>query len=142
MSTIENETIVRRYMEEGVSRGNVAIADEVLAAGFVFHFPGVPVPMDVNGWKGTTALFHTAFPDQTTTVDALIAEGDQVAARFTFRGTHQGDFQGLAPTGKTATMTGIAFWRLAEGKIAEHWVEIDAMGLMQQLGAIPAPAGA
>ena len=139
MPTEENKSLVRHYMSEAVSKGNVAEADKLFAPDFVFHFPGSPAPMDREGWKQTTRMFHTAFPRQQTTTDDILAEGDKVAARFTFHGTNQGDFQGIPPTGKEATFTGLAQWRIVNGKIAEHWVEIDALGLMQQLGAIPAP---
>jgi steroid delta-isomerase-like uncharacterized protein len=139
MSTEENKSLIRRYMEEALNKGNVGIADQLFTPTFVFHFPGSPGPMDREGWKQTSAVFQSAFPNQHTTTDDLVAENDKLAARFTFRGTHQGVFQSIPPTGKSVTMTGMAIWRVVDGKIAEHWVEFDALGLMQQLGVIPAP---
>jgi steroid delta-isomerase-like uncharacterized protein len=137
MSTEENKAVVRRYMEEGVNKGNVEIADELFAPNFIFHFAGSPEPMNREGWAQLTNMFQSGFPGQNTNTDDILAEGDKVAARFTFRGTHQGAFQGIPPTGKLVTMTGMAIWRLANGKIAEHWVETDGLGMLQQLGAIP-----
>lgn len=137
MSIEANKSAVRRYMDQGVNKANVNIADELFAPNFAFHFPGVPVPMDRAGWAQLTTVFKKGFPDQQTSTDDLLAEGDRVAARFTFRGTQQGEFQGIPPTGKSVTMTGMAVWRLVDGKIAEHWVETDALGMLQQLGVVP-----
>src|SRR5690349_16249 len=95
MSTEENKNIVRRYMAEGVNRGDVTIATELFAPDFRFHFPGAPVPLDAMGWSQTTKVFQAGFPGQETTVEDLIAEGEKVAARFTFRGTQTGEFQGI-----------------------------------------------
>jgi predicted ester cyclase len=88
--------------------------------------------------------FFTAFPDQRYTVEDLIAEGDKVVSCYTFRGTHQGEFLGVPATGKVATWTGILISRFAGGKDVEDWESFDALGLLQQLGAIPqmAQAGA
>lgn len=139
MSTEANKNIIRRYMAEGVNQGKVSIADQLFTSNFVFHFAGSPA-LDRAGWAQTTSVFHTGFPDQHTMTEELIAEGEQVAARFTFSGTHRGEFQGIAPTGKSVTMSGMAFWRMMDGKIAEHWVETDSVGLLQQLGVIPTAA--
>jgi len=80
-----------------------------------------------------------AMPDYNVSIDDLIAEGDRVAARFTMRGTHTGaDFLGLPASGRKINVTGISIFRIADGKIAEHWANEDALGLLQQLGAMPA----
>lgn len=134
-----NKEVVRQYMQEGVNHGDVSVADQIFAPDFRFHFPGVPAPMDRAGWAQLTQAFQMGFPNQDTTVNELLADGDKVAARFTFRGTQSGEFQQIPPTGKAVTMTGMAFWRLAGGKIAEHWVETDALGMLQQLGVVPLP---
>lgn len=89
--------------------------------------------------KQGVAAWRDAFPDFYVTLDALIAEGDEVAYRWTARGTHQGEFLGAAPTGKEITATGMVFFRFMAGKIAEGWTNWDALGLMQQIGANPAP---
>ena len=84
-------------------------------------------------------MFLSAFPDGVSTTDDLIAEGDKVVERFTFRGTNNGSFMGAPPTGKKVTSTGMSIFRIAGGKIVEHWGENDALGTMQQLGLIPCP---
>jgi steroid delta-isomerase-like uncharacterized protein len=140
MSTEENKAIVRRFLEELVSTGDPALADELLASNYVLHFGGNP-PMDGQGFRQFLGMFRSAFPDLRVTVEDEIAEGDKVATRFTWRGTHRGPFQGIAPTGKHVTGSGIAIYRVTNGKIAEDIVQEDTLGLLQQLGAIPAPGG-
>ncbi len=83
-----------------------------------------------------------AFPDSNMTIDDTVAEGDRVVSRFTVRGTHRGEFQGIPPTGKQVTITGIAISRIEGGRVVEDWEELNMLGLMQQIGAIPAPAEA
>jgi len=84
-------------------------------------------------------MYLTAFPDLHFTVEDFIAEGDKVVARLTVRGTQQGIFMGIPPTGKHATVTAIDINRMAGGKSVEHWLNMDTLGLLQQLGVIPAP---
>jgi predicted ester cyclase len=93
--------------------------------------------MDLATMKQMIPAFLTAFPDQHYTVEELIAEGDKVVCRFTFRATHQGDFMGIPPTGKAVTVTGIYISRLSGGKFVEDWRQVDDLGWLQQLGAIP-----
>jgi steroid delta-isomerase-like uncharacterized protein len=132
--------IVQRYFDEVLNGYHTGLADELFTGDFLFHFPGSPEPLARAGWQATSDQFRSAFPDQHTTVDALIAADGDVAARFTFRGSQTGDFMGMPASGRSATMTGMAMFRLEGDRIAEHWVEFDALGLMQQLGAMPAPA--
>jgi predicted ester cyclase len=89
--------------------------------------------------KEHIAFFEAAFPRYELIADDMVAEGDKVAVRATFRGTHEGDLMGLPPTRKTATIPIMLIYRIADGKIAEHWMVADQMSLMQQLGAIPTP---
>ena len=97
--------------------------------------------MDGEAFKQFRNGFYAGFPDLDHTIEDMIAEGDKVATRFTARGTHQGEFQGVPPTGKQIVLTGLIINRVAGDRIAEQWHEIDAVGLMQQIGAIPAPEG-
>jgi predicted ester cyclase len=83
-------------------------------------------------------MLFAAFPDIQYTLEDLLAEGDRVVARFTARGTQTGVFQGIPATGSTAAVSSIAIYRLAGGKVAEQWLEYDQLGLLQQLGVIPA----
>ena len=107
---------------------------------YVAHMQGAPRPLDSQGWAEFMSLFATAFPDGEIAVEASISEGDVVASRWTMTGTHNGDFLGVPPTGRPVTMKGIDFSRVVDGKIAEHWAQFDVIGVMQQIGAMPAPA--
>jgi predicted ester cyclase len=128
-----NKTIYRRWFEDVVTGGDLALADELLAEDYVLHFPGMPGPVDREGHKALVTMFRAAFPDWVETIDDMIAEGDKVVIRVTGRGTHEGDFQGIAPTGARVTATGIGIGRLDRGRIAEAWAAYDALGLIEQL---------
>jgi len=101
--------------------------------------PGAP-PTDRDGHRGAVEFFAASFPDWTEQVEDIFGEGDRVAGRMTAGGTHTGEFQGIEPSGKRITITGIGIMRFKDGMVAESWWEFDAIGLMTQLGAIPAPA--
>jgi len=139
MSTEENKALVRREYELGVNTKNFTVRDEVLASNFVAHFPGHEPLQGIDAFRQFTSAFFTAFPDLETTIEDLIAEGDKVAVRQTWRGTHTSDFLHIPPTGKQVTFTSIEVYRVAGGKLAEEWVELDMFGLLQQLGAMPSP---
>ncbi len=137
MSTETNEVIARRFAEEVTNQKRLDVADEIIAADHVFYMPGIPPVRGLEAWKQLASIYFTAFPDFQVTVEDVIAEGDKVVARFTFSGTHQGEFQGIPPTGKQVTATGIDIYRIVDGKMLEHWAQIDALGMLQQLGVIP-----
>jgi steroid delta-isomerase-like uncharacterized protein len=139
VSVEENKQLYRRWFEDVVTKGDLALADELLAADYVLHFPGIPEPVDREGHKRLVSMFRSAFPDWVESVDDVIAETDKVVVRVTGRGTHEGDFQGIAPTGAQVTATGVGIGRIENARIAEAWAAYDALGLMQQLGAFPAP---
>jgi steroid delta-isomerase-like uncharacterized protein len=139
MSTGENKAVVRRFFEELLSTDNLALADEILSPDFRFYFAGSPDPMDLKRYKDFLAARRAAFPDRRFAVEDMIAEGDKVSARFTMRGTHNGELRGIAPSGREVTMSGIDIIRLKEGKMVEDKVEVDQLGMMQQLGMIPSP---
>jgi steroid delta-isomerase-like uncharacterized protein len=133
-----NKALVRRGIEEVYNRGNLASVDEFAASDFVIHLPSE----DINGPAGAkryVAALRAAFPDLHITIEDQIAEGDRVVTRWTARGTHAGEFQGIPPTGKRGSMTGIDIDRVADGKVVECWVNSDDLGLLQQLGVIPVP---
>ena len=104
------------------------------------HMSGAPGPLDSAGWMGFLSAFTLALPDAHISVESSLAEEDVVASRWTITGTHRGEFQGVPATGKQVTITGIDFSHIVDGKIAEHWAQFDVLGMMQQIGAIPAPA--
>ncbi len=139
MSIEENKATVRRFFEELLSTDNFALADEILSPDFRFYFAGSPDPMDLEGYMEFLAARRAAFPDRRFVVEEMIAEGDKVSARFTMRGTHKGDLRGIAPSGREVTMTGIDMIRLEGGKMVEDRVEVDQLGMMQQLGVIASP---
>jgi steroid delta-isomerase-like uncharacterized protein len=97
-----------------------------------------PEPLDREGWKQGMAGFLTAFPDGHFVVDEVISEGDRVAVRYRFEGTHQDTFQGIPATGKAISLPGIVMYRAEGGQLVEAWTNADFLGLLQQLGAIPA----
>ena len=118
---------------------DLAVADQLRFPGFRFSFAGSPDPMDLESYKEFLVARRAAFPDRRFVVEDMIADGDKVSARFTMRGTHKGEFRGIAPTGKEVTMTGIDIIRLTEGKMVEDRVEVDQLGMMRQLGVVPSP---
>jgi steroid delta-isomerase-like uncharacterized protein len=138
MSTEENKTIVRRGFEEGVVQGNLAVVDELIAPSFVHH--NFPDARGTEGFKRMIGMFKSAFPDMEITIDEMIAEGDRVATRGSFTGTHRGDFMGIPATGKPINVSYSDIWRLEGGKAVENWVQMDMLGLMQQLGVAPGGA--
>jgi steroid delta-isomerase-like uncharacterized protein len=143
MAGEEMKALVRRELEELYGAGNLDAADEIVAAEFVGHDPAVPEPIrGPAGVREAVTGYRTAFPDLQLAIDAQINEGDLVATRWHATGTHQGELFGIAPTGKQATVTGTSITRISAGKIAEDWTNWDTLGLLQQLGAVPAPATA
>ena len=132
----ENKALVQRFVEEAFNRGNLDAADEVYAPGFVSHESDGPVERSPEYVKGFVGRYRGAFPDGRTTVEDSIAEGDRVAYRWTFRGTHRGELMGIPPTERQVTITGITLDRIS-GKIEEEWNHFDQLGMLQQLGATP-----
>ena len=136
MSTEANKAVVRRWAEEVLNKGNLTTIDELFAADYVDHTNPPDWPPGSIGHKQIIALYHTAFPDFHYTIEQEIAEGDMVVIRGTYQMTHQGEFFGIAPSGKWATTTGMHLFRLADGKIVEHWCNNDDLGVMRQLGVV------
>jgi predicted ester cyclase len=142
MSTEENKAIVRRAIEEGWNQGHVAVFDEQNATNLINHDPDNPGVRTNEDYKRWVTASLNAFPNLHITIEDLIAEGNQVAMRWTVRGTHSGDLVMpvlLPATGKQVTITGITIVRFAGGKAVEAWHQGDTLGLLQQLGVIPAP---
>ena len=135
----ENKALVRLFDEEFWNKGNIAAMDELMTANATIILPGRG-HVSRSDFKAFAASLREAFPDWSTTTDELLAEGARVAERWTGRGTHQGEFEGIAPTGRQVTLPGSVFYRLASGKITEFRGFFDGLALMQQLGAIPHPS--
>jgi steroid delta-isomerase-like uncharacterized protein len=137
----ENKAIARRALEEVFSgQGNLDVADELFAPDYVGHDPASLE--DIRGPEGVkefASMYRNAFPDVQLSVQEQVAEGDMVATRWIASGTHQGDLMGIAPTGNRVTVAGTSVERIVDGKIEETWDNYDALGMMQQIGAIPSP---
>ncbi len=139
MSGETNKDVVRRWGEMWNS-GRTGDVGEFVSPDFVRHDPNMP---EVRGVEGETALvemYLAAFPDLRFTIEHLIAEDDLVLARLTARGTHRGELMGIPASGRQVTVAAMELYRLDDGKIAEQWVTMDVLGLLQQLGAIPSPS--
>ena len=136
-----NKTVSRRFFEEVFGKGNLAVADEIIAKDHINSGPNTlpGLPLGLEGSKQLVTIYRSAFPDLRLTVDDQIAEGDKVVTLWTAHGTHQGELVGIPATGKSTTVTGISVDRLVNGKIVESWPLFDQFGMMQQLGVIPMP---
>ena len=137
MPAEENKAIVRRWVDEAYNPGNVGLMDELFAADFVNHDPANPMVRDLEGLKQDVRTQQEAFPDRHTSIDELLADGDKVIKRFTFRGTQSGEWNGIPATGKQVTLQGIDILRIENGQITEIWWGYDALGVLQQLGVLP-----
>ena len=140
MSVEENKAIVRRLVEtvqEVWRTGDLDRLDTLFPATFVNHTPGMP--SDRAGFKQVLPAFRTAFPDLTITPEAVIGEGDKVVVRLEVRATHTGELMGIPPTGRPVAISEMHIYRLADGQVVERWALFDALGMLQQVGAVPAP---
>jgi predicted ester cyclase len=146
VSTEEIKAHATRYLEvlnqEVIAKGNLDAIDALIAPDHRFYAGGNPPLEGRDGWKQVAIGVRTAFPDAQYTIEELIAEGDQVVLRWTMRGTHRGEWRGIAPTGKPVTNSGLSILRLRDGMRVEERVQSDQLGVMQQIGALPTPAAA
>jgi steroid delta-isomerase-like uncharacterized protein len=139
MSSEESKALIKRFYDEGWNANNLDVYDELVTEDFVDHqaLPGLPPGR--GGFKALNAMFRSAFPDVWVDVDAIVAEGDKVAARWTSTGTHQGDLFGIPATGRKVKVTATVVYRVEDGRLAEGWINRDDVGMMRQLGVIPTP---
>jgi steroid delta-isomerase-like uncharacterized protein len=138
MSTEDNKALFRRWCEV-ISQNRLDRVEEIIAPDEVDHALPPGIPSGREGVKQLFTLLHTAFPDLQIDIEDLIAEGDKVVGRVTARGTHQGAFMGIAPTGKPVSFNAIDVVRIAGGKIVERWSQADNLALLQQLGGGSGP---
>jgi steroid delta-isomerase-like uncharacterized protein len=131
-----NKQVVRRFYEELWNRGNFDAADELISPDYIRHDlrPG-EAPPGPAGQKAVAEKFRAGFPDVRLEVEALVAEGNLVAARWSMSGTHTGHWGDVAATGRKVRFTGVNFFRIVDGMIAEIWNVRDDLGLREQLGA-------
>ncbi len=148
MSTEDNKAMARRFIEEGWNQGNVAVFDELCTPDWIYHDPAQPQIHTLEDYKQVVTEGRRVYPDIHLTIEDMIVEGDQVAVRYTVRGTNTGDIvtpsmpMPIPATGKQVTTSGISINRIAEGKAIETWNQADNLGALQQFGLIPAPGQA
>jgi predicted ester cyclase len=142
IETDDNKAIVRRFIEEIFVRGRKESVDELLDDEFVAHTWPSTTGNPKDDLKAAIDRAAAGLSDARFTVDDLIAEGDQVAARLATGATQTGEFMGMAATGKRYEIEEIHWFRLRDGKVVEHWHQFDQVGLMKQLGAMPGASGA
>jgi steroid delta-isomerase-like uncharacterized protein len=133
MTPEQNKSIVRRFFDEVYNKGNLAVADELVAPDYVSHNQLEIEVLGPEGIKRAASLQRSAFPDQMSLIQDLIAEGDKVVVRGVDQATHQGPFLGYPPTGKRVTFTWIDIFRLRDGQLAEAWLEINMESVRRQL---------
>jgi ketosteroid isomerase-like protein len=136
----QNKTAVRRLFDELWNKGNLLVADEIIAPTYLHHDDSTPdLGKGPESEKKRVNLYRTALHDFRLTIEDLLADGETVVARWSCRGVHKGELNGIAPTGKQFAITGVTIARFANGKIVEGFVNWDALGLMRQLGVVPEP---
>jgi len=132
-----NKAVIRRFVEEVQNEKNWDTFDELNADDFVNLSSPPGVPSDKEGGKMFLGAFISAFPDSYVTIEDMIAEGDRVVTKKTFNGTHTGELNGIPPTGKPVSIQYVDIMRLRDGQIVEHWLSMDQLSFMQQLGLVP-----
>ena len=143
MTKVDNKSIIRRFIEDGLNKRNPALIEETYSSDYTGHDPERPVPrtmMDLQ--QGMVGLLGKVFPDGQYSIERLVAEDDLVAWHWIFRATHLGEIMGIPATGKQITFGGINIFRMEDGKVIEDWVYRDTVGMMRQLGALPSPQSA
>jgi steroid delta-isomerase-like uncharacterized protein len=135
---LSNAELVRQFCD-AVTSGDFSRLDPVLIEDYQHHDPSLPpeAQQGREAYKQGVQVFKTAMPDGKLEAHEVIAEGDRVAARLTYSGTHQGDLMGIPPTGRSVSIDMLGTWRIANGKVAEGWINFDALGMLQQIGAAP-----
>jgi predicted SnoaL-like aldol condensation-catalyzing enzyme len=135
----ENEQLVRRFFEEFCNGRRPEVADEIISPDYVAHGPQAPPAVGPDGVRARVGLYQEAVAGHWD-VKELFSVDDRVVARWVGSGRHEGELMGLAPTGAPIEVDAISLFRIADGKIAEEWTVWDALGLLQQVGAVPVAA--
>ena len=139
MTTDTNKALVRRFVDEIFIQGRHDSVDELVADDFVAHTWPSPTGDPKADLKSAIDRAAKGLADPVFTIDDMIAEGDQVAARVTSGARHVGEIMGMPPSGKRYEIQEIHIFRIRDGKVVEHWHQLDTLGMMQQLGALPEP---
>jgi steroid delta-isomerase-like uncharacterized protein len=133
-----NKTSIRRLYEEAVNKGNFNVVDETLATDYVYREPTAGEKRGRAGYREIVTMYRTAFPDTKFTIEEQIAEGDKVVTRWSATATHRGELFGTPPTGKHINVQGVFVSRFERGKVVEETHIYDALGMLRQLGVVPA----
>lgn len=139
MTPEQNKLFIRQFIEETINRRNLDALNELVAENFVEQVPFPGQGSGRDGLRYAIGIFLSAFPDIQWMVDEQIAEGEKVVSRFTWTGTHHGEFLGIPPKGKRVKVRGVVMDVVRDGMLSESRIIMDTMGLLQQLGAVPAP---
>jgi len=129
------KALATQILENLYSKGDMSVVDEIVSNDYVYRAPGLEV-RGPGELKEFVTEYRTAFPDLNVRIDDMLIDGEKVATCFTMSGTHEGDFDGLAPTHKTVEATGVLISRYENGKLVEDWDQFDMLGLLQQLGVV------
>jgi steroid delta-isomerase-like uncharacterized protein len=135
---MDNAAVLDRINEEAFNRGDVGVLDELVAEDFVEHDPMPGTSPDREGFKAMIRGLREAFPDFHTEVEDQIVAGDKVVERWSCTGTQEGEFMGLPPSNRRVEIHGMDISRLADGRLVEHWTQVDMMSTLQQLGVMQA----
>jgi steroid delta-isomerase-like uncharacterized protein len=138
----ELKAMARRFFEEVWNQGSLSALDELTAPEAVAHVVGHRGPIQgVDAIRQTVVMYRSAFPDIHYTVEDQIAEGDKVLSRWTIRATHRGELQGIPPTGKSFTISGMTVDQGRDGQFIQSWINWDMLSMLQQIGVVPEPSG-
>lgn len=137
MPVENNKQLMNRFVEF-INTANEQLGNELISQNAIFHVPGNPEPMrGPGGYLAIIGMMRGGFPDVQWTLKEMVAENDKVAARFIMKGTHQGTFFGVPPTGKPIKVQAMNLYRFSNGQITEEYGQPDLLGLLQQIGAVP-----
>lgn len=134
---IMKKIVAAYYQKMDSLQGDFSKMNELFNDHMVFHFPGVPTPMSVSEFQGPAQGIYAGFSDFKHTIEDLIVEGNKIACRLNITGTHNGEFQGIPASNKSIAINAITIFTIENNKLSEHWVSVDMLGLMAQIGAIP-----
>jgi predicted ester cyclase len=138
MGAAENKQAVKEMFERSINQRDDSVFGEFIAPNYTNYDMPLPEPGPA-GMRALMGGFFAAFPDMRIVIEETIGEGDLVCTRGRFEGTHDGEFMGVPASGNKVNVSYIDIWRLTDGKAVENWVRLDMLGLMQQIGAVPAP---
>ena len=141
MTPDENKRFIQRFVEETINKKNLHAIDELVAKDFIEHVPFPGQGPGRDGLRDAIGTFLAAFPDMQWTTNEQVGEGEKVVSRFSWTGTHRGEFLGIPPTGKSVKVWGVVMDLVRDGVLSESRIIMDTLGLLKQLGAIPAPEG-